>query len=56
MAKEKGQTKKYTSEKEAAEYLGIAESTLRRWRYNLQIDYKGMPPTRAYVRGKHVYY
>ena len=56
MAKEKGQTKKYTSEKEAAEYLGIAERTLRSWRYNGQIDNKGTPPPRAYVRGKHVYY
>ena len=34
MAKEKGQTRKYISEKEVAEYLGIAERTLRSWRSN----------------------
>lgn len=56
MAKEKGQTRKYISEKEAAEYLGIAERTLRSWRHNGQIDNKGTPPPRSYVRGKYVYY
>ncbi len=56
MAKEKGQTRKYISEKEVAEYLGIAERTLRSWRSNGRIDNKGTPPPRAYVRGKHVYY
>lgn len=56
MAEQKGQTRKYISEKEAAEYLGIAERTLRSWRINGRIDNKGTPPPRAYVRGKHVYY
>ena len=56
MAEEKGQTRKYISEKEAAEYLGIAERTLRSWRSNGRVDNKGTPPPRAYVRGKHVYY
>ena len=56
MAEEKGQTRKYISEKEAAEYLGIAERTLRSWRSNGRIDNKGTHPPRVYVRGKHVYY
>lgn len=56
MAEQKGQTRKYISEKEAAEYLGIAERTLRSWRSNGRIDNKGTHPPRVYVRGKHVYY
>ena len=56
MAKEKGQTKKYISEKEAAAFLGIAERTLRSWRRNGQIDNKGTKPPRAYARGRHIYY
>ena len=56
MAEEKRQTRKYISEKEGAEYLGIAERTLRSWGSNARIDNKGTTPPRAYVRGKHVYY
>ena len=56
MTEEKGQTRKYISEKEAAEYLGIAERKLRSWRSNGRIDNKGTHPPRVYVRGKHVYY
>ena len=56
MAEQKGQTRKYISEKEAAEYLGVAERTLRSWRSNGRIDNKGTHPPRVYVRGKHVYY
>ena len=56
MAEQKGQTRKYISEKEAAEYLGIAERTLRSWRSNGRIDNQGTHPPRVYVRGKHVYY
>ena len=56
MAEEKGQTRKYISEKKAAAFLGISERTLRSWRHNGRIDNKGTPPPRVYVRGKHVYY
>ena len=56
MVNEKGQEKKYLTEKQAAEFLGISERTLRAWRMNGQIDNKGTQPPRAYIRGKHIYY
>ena len=46
--KVKGQEeRKYLTEKQAAEFLGISERTLRAWRTNGQIDKKGTKPPRA---------
>ena len=47
---------KYLEEKSAAEYLGIASRTLRRWRINGIIDRTGTPSPKSIRRGSHYYY
>lgn len=49
-------SKRYLSEAEAAEILGVAGRTLRDWRRKGRIDGKGTKPPRSYVRGRHIYY
>ena len=59
MTKEKvkrQEKRKYLTEKQAAEFLGISDRTLRAWRTNGQIDKKGTKPPQAYVKGIHIYY
>lgn len=56
MVNEKGQGRKYLTEKQAAEFLGISERTLRAWRQNWQINNKVDKPRTAYVQGKLVRY
>ncbi|WP_303149109.1 helix-turn-helix domain-containing protein [uncultured Cloacibacillus sp.] len=56
MADKERTSKRYLSEAEAAEILGVAERTLRDWRRKGRIDGKGTKPPRAYVRGRHIYY
>ncbi len=56
MADKEHTSRRYLTEKEAAEFLGVAERTLRDWRRKGHIDSKGTKPPRAYVRGRHIYY
>lgn len=49
-------SRRYMTEAETAEFLGIAGRTLRDWRRKGRIDSKGTKPPRAYVRGRHIYY
>lgn len=56
MTQGKELTKIYLTEEQAAEFLGVAERTLRDWRFKGRLDKKGTKPPRSYVRGKHTYY
>lgn len=57
MAQEKERTmRRYLTEEQAAEFLSVAERTLRDWRQKGQINNRGEKPPKAYIRGKHVYY
>ena len=53
---EKGQEQRiYVTEAEAAEYLRVAERTLRFWRQTGRVDKKGTRPPKYYIRGRHIY-
>ena len=52
MADKERTSRRYLTEKEAAEFLGVAERTLRDWRRKGCIDGKGTKPPRAYVRSR----
>lgn len=56
MTQEKERTKIFLTEEEAAEFLRVAERTLRDWRQKGRINNKGEKPPKAYIRGKHIYY
>lgn len=56
MAEKEHIVRRYLSETEVAEFLGVAERTLRDWRQKGRIDMKGTKPPRSYVRGRHIYY
>ena len=56
MADKEHTSGRYLTEKEAAEFLGVADRTLRDWRRKGRIDSKGTKPPRAYVCGRHIYY
>ena len=56
MADKEHTSRRYLTEKDAAEFLGVADRTLRDWRRKGRIDNKGTKPPRAYVRGRHIYY
>lgn len=56
MVQEKERTKIFLTERQAAEFLNIAERTLRDWRFKGKIDKKGTKPPKFYMRGKHIYY
>lgn len=54
---EKGQEQRiYVTEAEAAEYLRVAERTLRFWRQTGRVDKKGTQPPKSYVFGRHILY
>ena len=56
MVQKKERTKIFLTERQAAEFLSVAERILRDWRFKGKIDKKGTKPPKFYVRGKHIYY
>ncbi len=46
----------YLKTEEAAEFLGVAPVTLKRWRYDGQVNRDGKKPPRYYKVGRKVVY